>query len=270
MTNKALRWLVVTTYSSVLVSAACAADNVAPATEYRVEQEQNKKDAVDRVVDSHDFTLVLGVGRFYLKQCAIKTARRLLGQWGREAALGPGWNLEAPKWQEAEAVLLGHARALEARSFDQKAWVEQTWFAYVSRQFDGEQADVIATHFQTEGGRLQRQLLDWYMGETMLFNYSFTDRLDSTLRGSEAELVELQRATQRRIPAEDIYFAGKYPEAFNFVSKGAGLEYAKMMAIPLAGALIRYIDALARDIDADLAGRRQEIKPFLDAHKAGS
>jgi hypothetical protein len=108
------------------------------------------------------------------------------------------------------------------------------------------------------------------MGETMLFNYSFTDRLDSTLRGSEAELLELQRATQPRIPVEDIYFAGKYPDAFNFVAKGAGFEYAKMLAIPLAGALIRHIDEVARDVDADLAGRRQEVKPFLDAYKAGS
>lgn len=269
-TNRAVRWLAAVAWTSVLVSSAYAADNAAPAPGYLAEQEQNKKDAVDRVVDSHDFTLVLGVGRFYLKQCAIKSARRLLGQWGREAALGPGWNAESPKWREAEAVLLGHAAALEARSFDQKAWIEQTWSAYVSRQFDGEQADVIATHFQTEGGRLQRQLLDWFMGETMLFNYSFTDRLDSTLRGSEVELLELQKATQRRIPVEDIYFAGKYPEAFNFVSKGAGFEYAKMMAIPLAGALIRHIDEVARDVDADLAGRRQEVKPFLDAYKAGS
>jgi hypothetical protein len=256
--------------SCALSLAVRAADNVAPADDYQAEQERNKKDAVERVVDSHDFTLVLGVGRFYLKQSAIKTARRLLSQWGRAAGLGPGWNLDAPKWHEAEAVLLGHAAALQAQRFDHSAWISQTWSEYVSQKFDGEEADVIASHFETEGGRHQRELLDWYMGETMLFNYSFTDRLDSTLRGSEAELLELQRATQPRIPVEDIYFASKYPDAFNFVAKGAGFEYAKMLAIPLAGALIRYIDELARDVDTDLAGRRQEIQPYLDAYKAGS
>jgi hypothetical protein len=269
-TNNAVRSLAAIVFTCTLLPAVLAADNAAPASDYQAEQEQNKKDAVERVVDSHDFTLVLGVGRFYLKQSAIKSARRLLGQWGREAGLGPGWNLEAPKWQEAEVVLLGHAAALQAQRFDHSAWIGQTWSEYVSRKFDGEQADVIATHFQTEGGRLQRQLLDWYMGETMLFNYSFTDRLDSTLRGSEAELLELQRATQPRIPVEDIYFAGKYPDAFNFVAKGAGFEYAKMLAIPLAGALIRHIDELARDVDTDLAARRQEVQPYIDAYKAGS
>jgi hypothetical protein len=250
-------------------SAAYAVDDAGSGNHYQAEQEQNKKDAVDRVVDSHDFTLVLGVGRFYLKQSAIKSARRLLGQWGRDAGLGTGWNFDAPQWQRAEAVLLRHASALQAQRFDHTAWIGETWYDYVSHGFDGEQADVIASHFQTEGGRLQRQLLDWYMGETMLFNYSFTDRLDSTLRGSEAELLELQRATQPRIPVGDIYFASKYPDAFNFVAKGPGVEYAKMMAIPLAGALIRHIDELARDVDADLATRRNEVQPFLDAHKAG-
>ena len=252
----------------MLVAAAAAGDNAPSINDYQVEQAQNKEDAVERVVDSHDFTLVLGVGRFYLKQSAIKSARRLLAQWGRDAGLGAGWNFDAPQWQGAEAVLLGHASALQAQRFDHTAWIGQTWHEYVSRSFDGEQADVIASHFQTEGGRLQRQLLDWYMGETMLFNYSFTDRLDSTLRGSEAELLELQRATHPRIPVGDIFFASKYPDAFNFVAKGPGFEYAKMLSIPLAGALIRHIDDLARDVDIDLAGRHDEVQPFLDAYKA--
>ena len=265
-----MRLLAAIACACVLTPAARAANQAAAATEYQAEQERNKKDAVERVVDSHDFTLVLGVGRFYLKQCAIKSARRLLAQWGREAGLPPGWNLDAVKWQQAEAVLLRHAAALQAERFDHRAWISETWSQYVSARFSGEQADVIATHFQTEGGRLQRQLLDWYMGETMLFNYGFTDRLDSTLRGSEAELLELQRATQTRIPVEDIYFAGKYPDAFNFVAKGTGFEYAKMLSIPLAGALIRHIDDLARAVDADLARRRIEVQPYLDAYKAGS
>src|SRR5262249_33301803 len=231
--NGGVRWVTAIACACALMPAACAVEQTAGANDYQAEQERNKKDAVERVVDSHDFTLVLGVGRFYLKQCAIKSARRLLVQWGHEAALPPGWNLDAPQWQQAEAILLRRAAALQAERFDHRAWISETWSQYVSAKFSGEQADVIATHFQTEGGRLQRQLLDWYMGETMLFNYGFTDRLDSTLRGSEAELLELQRATHARLPVEDIYFSSKYPDAFNFVAKGTGFEYAKMLSIPL-------------------------------------
>src|SRR5262245_66147481 len=118
-----MRLLAAIACAYVLTPAAHAANQAAAATEYQAEQERNKKDAVERVVDSHDFTLVLGVGRFYLKQCAIKSARRLLAQWGREAALPPGWNLDAPKWQQAEAILLRRAAALQAERFDHRAWI---------------------------------------------------------------------------------------------------------------------------------------------------
>lgn len=59
----------------------------------------------------------------------------------------------------------------------------------MSRALDREQADVIATRFRTDGGRLQRRLGNWYVGGTMLFNYSCNNRLDSILHGSEAELL---------------------------------------------------------------------------------
>jgi hypothetical protein len=247
---------------------ACALLPMARAAGDLAEQERNKKDAVDRVVESHDFTMVLAAGRFYLKQSAIKAAQRLLGQWGRDAGLGLAWNEDAAQFQQAEAVLLDRASAVAARRFEQTTWIKETWSQYVAGQFNGEEADVIATHFQTEGGQLQRKLLDWYLGEMVMFNYAFTDRLDYNLRGSEPERLALQKAAQQRIPVEDIEFVSKYPETLNFVSRGAGLKYAKMLAIPLTGALIRHIDDVSRAIEADLSGRRAEVQPYLDAFKA--
>lgn len=258
--NPALRLVAAIMVAYALLPAARAADDQA-------EQERNKKDAVDRVVESHDFTMVLAAGRLYLKQSAIKSAQRLLGQWGRDAGLGLAWNEDAAQFQQAQAVLLDRAGALAARRFEQTTWIKETWSQYVAGQFNGEEADVIATHFQTEGGQLQRKLLDWYLGEMVMFNYAFTDRLDYNLRGSEPELLALQKAAQQRIPVEDIEFVSKYPETLNFVSRGAGLKYAKMLAIPLTGALIRHIDAVLREIDADMSGRRQEVQPYLDAFK---
>ena len=72
-----------------------------------------------------------------------------------------------------------------------------------------------------------------------MFNYTFTDRLDYNLRGSEPELLELQKAAQQRIPVEDIDFVSKYPDASISCPAAPGLKYAKMLAIPLTGALIR-------------------------------
>ena len=69
---------------------------------------------------------------------------------------------------------------------------------------DGVVEDPHLWHFPYFNDEMGEAVGHMMMGETMLFNYSFTDRLDSTLRGSEAELLELQRATQPRIPVEDI------------------------------------------------------------------
>jgi len=238
------------------------------AADDKEEQELNRKDAIDRVIQSHDFTMVLGAGRLYLKQRALVAARRLLGQWGREAELGMGWNWDAPAFQRAEAVLLKDVSALMARRFENTVWVKETWSEYLSNNFDGEEADVIATHFQTEGGQLQRKLLDWYMGEMVLFTYTFSDRIDYEMKGSEQEMLQLQKAAQERIPVEDIEFSSKYPDAFNFVSRDPGLKYLKLMAIPLTGALIRHIDAVSNEIETDLKGRRAQVQPFIDEFKS--
>jgi hypothetical protein len=234
----------------------------------QAEQERYRREAIERVVESHDFTMVLGAGRLYIKQQAVKSARRLLGQWGREAQLGMGWNPDAPQFRQAETALLTRAAALMARRFERTAWIKETWSEYVSASFNGEEADVIATHFESEGGRLQRQLLDWYMGEIVLFNYTFSDRIDPSLSGSEAELLALQKAAQPRLPVEDIEFASKYPDALNFVSRDPGLKYLRLLAIPLTGALTRHIDTVAREIETDLSGRHADAQPFIEAYKA--
>ncbi len=121
------------------------------------------------------------------------------------------WNEDAAQFQQAQAVLLDRASALTARRFEQTTWIKETWSQYVAVQFNGEEANVIATHFQTEGGQLQRKLLDWYLGEMVMFNYAFTDRLDYNLRGSEPELLALQKAAQQRIPVEDLSSSASIP-----------------------------------------------------------
>ena len=58
------------------------------------EKERSKHDAVERVVESHDTTLLLGGGRLMIKQAAVRSARKLLREWGKEAGLaGDGYEL---------------------------------------------------------------------------------------------------------------------------------------------------------------------------------
>jgi hypothetical protein len=234
------------------------------------ERGRYKDEAVERIVESHDFSLALGAGRLFLKQNTLRAARKLLAEWGREAELGPGWNARAPQWRAAEAALVARAGEISARRFDDGAWLKEAWSARSAELLSGEEADVVARHFATEGGRMQRMLLDWYMGETVLFIYTFTDRIQYDVQGAEKEMRALQQVAQARIPTEDIEFATKYPEAFNFVAYGPGLKYLKMLAIPLTGDIWQRIDEVGREIETELRRLRPLAEPPMQAFRRGS
>ena len=167
-------------------------------------------------------------------------------------------------------------KRLSLSFYSSGVWLTQAWTEYTARELDGEQADTIATHFQTEGGQKLRMLMDWYLGEMVLFNYTFTDRFEYELKESERELHALQREAQKRIPREDVEFSSRYPEAFYFIAchpEGRycpGVKYWKMLAIPLLGGIFRYMDGLSADIEARMRAQRPEIQPLIDAFKAAA
>jgi hypothetical protein len=208
------------------------------------------------VVESHDHTLLIGGARLMIKQAAIRSARRLLAEWGRAAGLGGEWWDYAPEYRAAKAELLGQADAAIAQRVATGLWVKEAWSEYTAREFSGEEADVIASHFQT-GGVKQRRLMDWYLGEFVQFYYTFTDRFDYEVMETRDQLSSLQKEALARIPTEDVNFSSRNPEAFAFIACSPdgpycpGLQYWKMLAIPLLGALPPHGDTSAdRGADA--------------------
>jgi hypothetical protein len=257
------RWLLFT--SLALGFLQCAAAD---------EAQQRKADAIGRVVDSHDTQLLLGGGQLMLKQAAIRSARKLLAQWGRENGLGGEWWDTAPEYAAAKAELLALADAIIARRYASGAWLRESWSEYTAREFDGEEADTLATHFQTEGGQQLRMLMDWYLGEMVLFNYTFTDRFEYELKESEAELRALQQAAQKRIPREDIEFTSRYPDTFRFIACSPdsrycpSIKYWKMLIYPLLGEVFRFIDGLGAEIESRMREQRPQIQRHIDAFAA--
>ena len=238
------------------------------------EQQQAARDAVERVVESHDKVLLLGGGALMIKQSAIRSARKLLSEWGRAAGLGGEWWDSAPEYRAAKAELLGVADAVIAQRYSSGVWLTQAWTEYTARELNGEQADTIATHFQTEGGQKLRMLMDWYLGEMVLFNYTFTDRFEYELQESERELRALQQAAQKRIPIEDIEFTSRYPDTFRFVACGPdspycpSLKYWRMLIYPLMGEIIRYIDTVSAQIETEMRTREPAVQRQIEAFKA--
>jgi hypothetical protein len=238
------------------------------------EQEQAAQEAVRRVVESHDKALLLGGGALMVKQSAIRSARKLLSEWGRAAGLRGEWWDDAPEYRAAKAELLAVADEIIAQRYSTGVWLTQAWTEYTARELDGEQADTIAAHFQTEGGQKLRMLMDWYLGEMVLFNYTFTDRFEYELRESERELRALQQEAHKRIPVEDIEFTSRYPDTFRFVACGPdspycpSLKYWRMLIYPLMGEIIRYLDSLSAQIETEMRAREPAVQRQIAAFEA--
>jgi hypothetical protein len=89
-----------------------------------VEGARAGQDAVARVVESHDTTLLVGGAKLMIKQAAIRSARKLLTEWGRAAGLGGEWWDDAPEYRAAKAELLGLADAAIAQRVAPGVWVK--------------------------------------------------------------------------------------------------------------------------------------------------
>ncbi len=258
--------------------AAVLLPGVTLAAETKAEENADRRAAAERVAKSHDEALIIGAARLITKQLSLNLARELLAGWGKEAGVGAGWKEGVPEWTEAESLLLKETVEAPMALLARDTWVKEIRTEYVATTFAGEDSDTIATHFASESGKAQLAMMDWFMGETTLFNYTYTGRFKYDLKGAEAELKALQKAAEARIPEKDneLQFSTKYREAFQFVACSpesrycVGPRYVKLIALPLQGAIIRHIDAVGMQIKAAMEAQRDAVRPFIDAYKARS
>ncbi len=248
------RWIAA--LAAAFFMSAAAADEDDPAA--------LKADAVSRLARSHDATLSVDIGRVYVKQTALKTARDLLAERGKAAGLGPSWNPGSPEWRAAERVLMQGVDQLIGAKVMNAAWVEQAWAGLASALLNGEEADEIAVHFRTEGGALQRQVIEWFVGELTLQTYTFTDRLKYGVPGSEEEMRQLQIATyERKERFPPIYDLTGYPDAMRFASADPGVKYMKMMVTQGVYAVHQHLEAVAEEARAMIRARAALVDPYI-------
>jgi hypothetical protein len=250
--------------SVAALSAVFFISSVPAATER--DPEALKQDAVSRLIDSHDVSLPVNIGRVYVKQATLTAARDLLYEKGRAAGLdSKAWNLNHPEWQAAERKLTEGVDALIQRRVAGGAWVQEGWSEQVSILMTGEEADEVAVHFQTEGGQLQRRVIEWFVGELILQTYTFTDRLKYGVPGSEQEMEDLRKVTyEARDHFPRIYDLTKYPEAVKFASRGAGVEYFKMMVMQGVHSVHLHLESVADEARATIKARAALADPHVE------
>lgn len=192
-----------------------------------------KADAVKRLVEAHDPAIFVATGALYLKQEAIRAAH--------------GKPLDPAVVTEVDRLIDSAVR--------DTLWFQAGWRTIVDRYFSAEEADEIAAHFGTQGGGLQRRVIELALGEVLLSNYTFTDRIDYRLAASEGELKTMQKVVNDR-QFSGIQDFSAYPDAVKFASGGPGVKYMKMVMIQGVEIITTHFEAVARQIRSVVAAAR--------------
>jgi hypothetical protein len=247
----------------------------AHAYDERAEVDENRRGAIDRVAAVHDISMMVGTAHLMLKQAGIRAARNLLAEMGKAERLGKAWQRGVPEWNAAEAVLMSDVDTTIAARIGDGWEFRSVWSEVTVASLDGEEADVVATHFESEAGREQLAMMDWFLSEMVLFTYVYSNRFQYDLEGAEREQKALQDISVPKIPKKDneLEFSKRNPEAFQFIACSPdnrycpGVKYAKMVASRVLSGIVSHIDAVMADIEAGVRARRAEAQPYVDGYK---
>lgn len=229
-----------------------------------------KDDAVARLAAIHDPTIAIAIGSLVVKQAGLETIRSLLAQRGSAAGLGKDWNVSAPEWQSAETQLQAIVDENIATRIRDPAWFHRSWANLAAALLNAEEADDLAAHFATAGGKKQRVVIELVVvGEMVMTNYSFTGRIGQNVKGSESEMAQLQAVWWEREPYRPRDFSGDQG-ALRFVSAPVSIRYVKMLAIQGVEAITRHVDAVVATTRHALQQRQSEIDPMIAAFRERS
>ncbi|MGD2141229.1 MAG: hypothetical protein PVH25_12595 [Burkholderiales bacterium] len=223
-----------------------------------------KADAVSRLAHSLNPAIPTAVGKVVVRQAALLQARRLLVERGQRAGLDAGWNALAPEWQQAEQALTAQASELIDGKIVVSGWFYEIMQREIAKVLNAEEADYIAMHFTTPVGKEQRILMEMRLvGEVLMANYSFTDRIDYRVPGLEDDLAQLSEAYWSLEPFR-VRASMTGPESMKFAGTAAGLKYTRMLAINGINGLSAYIDSIA----AQASNSVDEAEPLIDQYIA--
>jgi hypothetical protein len=102
------------------------------------------------------------------------------------------------------------------------------------------------------------------IGETVLANCTFTNRLDYRVKGADREIAHLQEVWWAREPFRARDFT-RYADVIRFAGQYPGIKYTKMLAIQGIEVITGHIDRTAAE--AVQAVGAADIEPFIDAYR---
>lgn len=217
--------------------------------------QRSDEDAVQRVALAHDPALFLATGALYVKQEAVRA------------------NGGKPLPPELDAEV---ERVIDAGVRD-PAWFRDMLESVIGSALSAEEADAVATHFDTKGGRLQRRTIELAVSEVLTNTYTFTNKIDYQLAAaSKREMDDLhaaagpmrgtcncptpkEREDMQRVSGgapEGPADIPKYPEAVKFANSALGVKYMKTLTLQGIEAMNAHFDMVAKQVRELVASRR--------------
>ena len=226
-----------------------------------------KDEAISRLAASHEPDVPLAVARLAVKQAGLGALRKVLATRGRAAGLGRDWISKAPEWQLAEAKMIPMIDALIQRRIEEPSWMREVIAATAASVLNAEEADEIASHFGTPSGNEQRKVVEIkVLGELLLGTFTFSDRIDDRVPGSEAEYSRMQKVWWDREPFKARNFDGDEAAA-RFGTRNPGVKYVKTLAYRGVEGLLAHINAACAEIVAAIEKSASDVDPFIETYR---
>lgn len=250
---------------AVLVVAVLTVANGATAA---ADHHAEKKQQIDQLIGLHDLTTSVTIGNYYLKQEALVAIRSLLTRLGKEEKLGPDWNPHDAQWQRAEQMLLQPVMAKVAAEFTSLDWLRPRWEELDEREFSGEELDILLTHFNSEIGRKQAQIIDHTVSTQVIMTLSFSGKLKD-IPGVQKERSRMQNVWNKE--DDDMRFSIQgtaNAEGQRFAYSALGKKYFVTAILKLTGIINERLDQLVPALQKEVDARADDIRPLLQEFKS--
>ena len=222
---------------------------------------------VYELISLHDLDTSISIGNYYLKQESLVSIRGYLAQLGRDENLGDRWHAGNRWWQQAEEALLKNMMDQVDRDFSSLEWLQPQWVDLFAEVFSEDEIDTLVSHFRTEVGGKQVQIIDHTVSTHVMMTLSFSDKL-KTVPGIENERARMQKLWN----GEDERMRFSIQDAANadgqaFALSPLGKKYFTTAILNLTGIVSRRIDQIAIQRPEAVKRYGESVRPFVEGFK---
>lgn len=225
------------------------------------------KRQVRELIALHDLGTTVSIGHYYLKQESLVSIRSYLGQLGRDAQLGDHWQPADPWWRKAEQTLLVTMMHDVERDFSDLQWLQPAWVELFVDTFSDDEVAALISHFQTETGRKQVQIIDHTVSTQVMMTLSFTGKL-TVVPGIEEDRARMQALWNEADQRMRFSIQGDAnAEGQAFALSPLAKRYFTTVILNLTGMVNRRIDQIAAQRAGKVQLHGDLVRPFVEGFK---